>query len=128
MFPITISSANITIQGSYIKNRSMALGVDTAAYDDGALGKEAFREVLDEQSNVLIRQWNNSQGTKTREARIEAGVFCGDTYSDLILMECPSGENFIGLRFMARHLVTFNFPKQTMYLKRTSSGPLSGGE
>jgi hypothetical protein len=32
--------------------------------------------------------------------------------------------NVIGLRFLARHLVTLNFPKRTMYLKRTSPGPL----
>jgi len=30
----------------------------------------------------------------------------------------------LGLRFLARHLVTFDFPKRTMYLKQTSVGPL----
>src|SRR5207244_13623223 len=30
----------------------------------------------------------------------------------------------LGLRFLARHLVTFDFPKRTMYLKQTSIGPL----
>jgi hypothetical protein len=29
----------------------------------------------------------------------------------------------MGLRFLARHLVTFNFPKRTMYLKQTRTGP-----
>jgi hypothetical protein len=32
----------------------------------------------------------------------------------------PDFRNIIGLRFLARHLVTFNFPKRTMYLLRTS--------
>jgi hypothetical protein len=40
-------------------------------------------------------------------------------------MECPTGENFIGLRFLARHLVTFNFPKRMLYLKRVSIDPLA---
>jgi hypothetical protein len=31
--------------------------------------------------------------------------------------------NGIGLRFLARHLVTLDFPEQTLYLKRTSIGP-----
>jgi len=33
--------------------------------------------------------------------------------------------NLIGLQFLARHLVTLNFPKRMMYLKRTSVGPLT---
>jgi hypothetical protein len=28
------------------------------------------------------------------------------------------------MRFLARHLVTFNFPKGVMYLKRVTSAPL----
>ena len=32
--------------------------------------------------------------------------------------------NLIGSRFLARHLVNFDFSEQTMYLKQTSSGPL----
>ncbi len=30
----------------------------------------------------------------------------------------------MGIRFLARHLVTLDFPERTMYLKRTSIGPL----
>jgi len=30
----------------------------------------------------------------------------------------------LGLQFLARHLITLNFPKRIMYLKRTSVGPL----
>jgi hypothetical protein len=36
------------------------------------------------------------------------------------------GTDLIGLRFLARHLVTFDFPNRRMYLKRTSTGPLAG--
>ncbi|MGA9451388.1 MAG: hypothetical protein WBW41_08605 [Verrucomicrobiia bacterium] len=32
--------------------------------------------------------------------------------------------NGIGILFLSRHLVTLDFPKRTMYLKRTSIGPL----
>jgi hypothetical protein len=48
----------------------------------------------------------------------------GDTYPDIYL-NGDGKYNGIGLRFLARHLVTFDFPKRTMYLKRTSIGPLT---
>ncbi len=32
----------------------------------------------------------------------------------------------LGLSFLARHLVTFDFPKRTMYLKQVQAGPLAG--
>lgn len=34
--------------------------------------------------------------------------------------------NLIGLRFLARHLVTLDFPHRAMYLKQTTSSPLTG--
>jgi hypothetical protein len=37
----------------------------------------------------------------------------------------PSPSDGIGLRFLARHLVTLDFPRHTFYLKRTSIGPLA---
>lgn len=116
-FPLTISRANLTTHGAFMDAKDSDLGVDTAHYDDGAMDTKKFQRVLNEQNDVYIRQWKNKNGI-TREAHFEKGVFNGDTFSDLILMECPSGENFIGLRLLARHLVTFDFPKQTMYLKR----------
>jgi hypothetical protein len=69
--------------------------------------------------------WKGSDGTEMREARFSKCLFGSETCSDLILKECPAGHNFIGLRFLARHLVTFNFPKRMMYLRRTSAGPLT---
>src|SRR5205807_625400 len=55
------------------------------------------------------------------------GVLDGDTYTALRLQLRDDGKpnaNAIGLRFLARHLVTLDFPHRTMYLKRTSVGPL----
>lgn len=46
-----------------------------------------------------------------------------DIYTNLqILPNAPV--NRLGLRFLARHLVTFDFPGQAIYIKRISSGPL----
>jgi hypothetical protein len=48
-------------------------------------------------------------------------VWNGETYTELNLR---IGANVVGLGFLARHLVTFDFPRHTMYLKRVSAGPL----
>lgn len=60
------------------------------------------------------------------------GDFGGDTYTNLSLHKCPfllswREQKSIGLQFLARHLVTVNFPKQRLYLQRRSVGPLPDG-
>jgi hypothetical protein len=50
------------------------------------------------------------------------GVLGAESYSKLHLHS--GGNNLLGLSFLERHLVTFNFPKRVMYLKRTTTGPL----
>jgi hypothetical protein len=51
-------------------------------------------------------------------------VWGGETYSNLNVAAVENA-NVLGLNFLARHLVTFDFPKQMMYLKQTSIGPLA---
>jgi hypothetical protein len=52
--------------------------------------------------------------------------FGGETYTNVMFGESFSvawpTENLVGLRFFARNLVTFNFPKRTMYLKHEDDG------
>ena len=52
-------------------------------------------------------------------------VWEGHTYTN-IMVAAVDHANVLGLRFLARHLVTLDFPKQTMYLKQASIGPLTG--
>ena len=67
------------------------------------------------------------------ETSLNKGAGRGDQirvtlHLNLIIGEMPRNApllNLIGLQFLARHLVTFNFPKRIMYLKRTSVGPLA---
>jgi len=55
--------------------------------------------------------------------RFHSGVWDGERYSNIQV--APVGhENVLGLRFLARHLVTLDFPNQKMYLKQTSVAPL----
>lgn len=57
-------------------------------------------------------------------------VWDGATYTNLLIgnggtdVSRGNGQNLIGLGFLSRHLVTFDFPTRVMYLKQTSIGPL----
>lgn len=106
--------------------------IDTGCSDDGFLKPDLFRQVLQEQ-----RSRRPADPTPDREPDIVGLPRCvwnGATYTDLCLgngkdsPEGESGENALGLRFLARHLVTFDFPHRTLYLKQISQGPLVNPE
>jgi hypothetical protein len=59
------------------------------------------------------------------KARSPDGRFAGETYPEVTLRVEKVESDGIGLAFLARHLVTMDFPKQTLYLRRTSTGPLA---
>lgn len=55
--------------------------------------------------------------------RLHSCVWDAEPYRNIKLV--PVGQaNVLGLRFLARHLVTLDFPNQTLYLKQTSIDPL----
>ncbi len=69
--------------------------------------------------------WTNRAGAPvTGKARFSNGLFAGETYPLVALPRIDVESDGIGLRFLARHLVTLDFPKNTMYLLRQSTGPL----
>jgi predicted aspartyl protease len=61
------------------------------------------------------------QGHDSGWMQLPECVWDGEIYTNLTVQ---TGGNVIGLGFLARNLVTFNFPKQVMYLKQASAGPL----
>jgi hypothetical protein len=72
-----------------------------------------------------FRQWTNQAVLPARgEARWPNGLFGEEKYPFVSLQGIDVESDGIGLRFLARHLVTLDFPKQTMYLQRQSIGPL----
>ena len=94
--------------------------VDTGYRGDGFLTPELFQ-----------RWTNRATPAVEGETRAPNARLGGERYSDinlsaesLSLGDPPRQFNGIGLRFLARHLVTFDFPNHIMYLKRTSFGPL----
>lgn len=52
-------------------------------------------------------------------------VWDGGTYTGLVVVAADH-INALGLSFLARHLITFDFPNRILYLKQTTSSPLAG--
>jgi hypothetical protein len=81
-------------------------------------------------TNLLIDLGCNVDGAFDGGTNKWMGVFLpectwgGESYTNLTV-GFLKGANLIGLSFLARHLVTIDFPRKTMYLKQTSVGPLA---
>jgi len=72
------------------------------------------------------RQWTNEAAPPAAgQARSPNGLFGGEKYAFMSLRVEDVESDGIGLRFLARHLVTLDFPNKTMYLLRQSQGPLA---
>lgn len=74
----------------------------------------------------FFQQWTNEAVVLAKgQVRSPYGLFGGEKYSFMSLRVEDVESDGIGLRFLARHLVTLDFPKNTMYLLRQSMGPLT---
>jgi hypothetical protein len=119
-FPLTfLGNRPFTNRGSLIGGEGTNLLIDTGYRVDGALESGLFRrEVLEQMLRV---EGVAVDGQDNGRVWFPKCVWNGETYTNLLI---GNGGNLIGLGFLARHLVTFDFPKRTMYLKQTSVGPL----
>ena len=123
-FPLTDRGDGCLLAGENLAGAKGAGSlVDTGCDNDGWLIPDLFQ------------QWtNHATPPAAGEARSPKGVLGGVAYPDVALNrlepksmisdETNIQYNGIGLRFLARHLVTLDFPKRTLYLKRTSRSPL----
>jgi hypothetical protein len=62
-------------------------------------------------------------GHESGNGHLSGCTWDGEIYTNLNI-QAGEHANMIGLRFLARHLVTLDFPNRTLYLKQTSVGPL----
>jgi hypothetical protein len=106
-FALTLSRGNLpTIHHASLSGgKATEALIDTGYYVDGVAKKGAAKA--------------DDSGT----VRLAECVWDGRTYRNLIV-RADENASLLGLRFLARHLVTFDFPHRTMYLKQTSVGPL----
>ena len=104
--------------------------IDTGCDDDAALKPELFqRKVQELGDKSALGTWltttsTNYAGRTEHEGFFQKAVFDGQSFTNFVLRDCPD-QNLVGLRFLARHLVTLNFPKNTMYLQRRSGEPFA---
>ena len=122
-FPLTFS---FPVRLPYIHHSDLTGGkvtdllVDTGYSVDGALASERFQREIRERRP---REETGAVNEDSEYAALPECVWDGETYADLLI---GPDADLIGLRFLARHLVTLDFPHRRMYLKRTSVGPLAG--
>jgi hypothetical protein len=120
-FPLMISPYTMIKHAGLFQERSADLLVDTGCFADGYLEPALFTAVTRAQKASLMPIWPG--GNASELAELPNCVWDGETYTDIVVGKGRS-QNLIGVRFLARHLVTFNFPKRVMYLKRVTGAPL----
>lgn len=97
--------------------------IDTGTKVDGGLNTELFED--EARRGALNVNTNSPLAGEPKFAALTKCDWNGGAYTNLILANIK-GENLIGLRFLARHLVTLDFPDGRLYLKQVRSGPLPG--
>jgi hypothetical protein len=114
----------IVRSGSLVGEKGAKTLVDTGCNIDGLSRSSLFhRETMNHKASVI-------DGV----AYFPECTWHGEPYTNLVIRECPGswiqqsilGGNALGLKFLARHQVTLNFPRQMMYLKHVSEPPLEG--
>jgi hypothetical protein len=123
-FPLTGSGYAYIHHNGLFQEKSAELLVDTGHPLDGMVESGLFqRQVLEQQTDPIALLKDGVVNDAVPDlARFPNCVWDGDTYTNLTIGK--GRPNLIGLGFLARHLVTLDFPKRIMYLKQTSIGPL----
>ena len=121
-FPMIFSESGplqVSVPGDFFGAVYGTSQIDTGDPWDGA----ATSNLLQQAVHVHTADWSKPVDPAGRQkAHFPQVTFAGERYTDVVLHS--HGRNIIGLRFLARHLVTLDFPRRTLYLKRTSVGPL----
>ncbi len=132
-FPLSFSSAGQTdkaLSRPYIHCAGLLGGdstdsqVDTGFNVDGGVGSELFRRKVQEQK--LQTEPGSAKGAENEKATFPVCAWEGGVYTNVTVRTFPEDvgtNNVIGLSFLARHLVTLDFPGRTLYLKQESIGP-----
>lgn len=119
-FPLTdIGDGCFAVSENLVGAKGRGSEIDTGCSFDGWL------------IPTLFQQWTNHAMPPAKgEAHSPEGVLGGQIYHELDLHDLHKDDyehmkfNGIGLHILSQNLVTFDFPKRTMYLRRTSKWPL----
>jgi hypothetical protein len=106
-FPLRIRLGSVFTPENLVGVKGEKSQIDTGCNFDGTLKPKLWQRKLREQTAVET----NAAGMCSK------GAWGGETYTNLMLFEYGGfggGHNLVGLRFLARHKVTLNFPKRTI--------------
>jgi hypothetical protein len=116
-FPLSFFGGYPVVRDNLVGVRGATSVIDTGCNFDGVLTPKLFRH------------WTESLGAlpvRTGEAPFPNGVLGGNTYTNLY-MHGDGQDNLLGQLFLARHLVTLNFPRRVMFLRKLRSRSLAEG-
>jgi hypothetical protein len=119
-FPLYTVVNSVFVQGDLLGAGPTLYQVDTGCTVDAVMKPPVFQKAWQRQQPDWARKLSSGEGLPVIEAGFPQGTFNGETYHKLVIDS--ANHNFLGLRFLARHVVTLNFPKHTMYLRRTTDG------
>ena len=124
-FPLTSTRYAYIHHPALLGQKTTALLLDTGFPFDGMLDPKAFKRAilrLPSQPIPLMKDGVYA-GEVPGMACFSASVWGALTYSNLVIQ--AGRPDLLGLKFLARHKVTFNFPKRVMYLRPISAEPLA---
>ncbi len=106
----------------FFQAKDSELLIDTGCPFDGYLSPRLFKQAVRAQpaKSLPLLKDGAIQGTAPGMALFPNCIWDDQTYTNLII---GRGPNLVGLRFLGRHLVTFDFPGQTIYLKLRRAEP-----
>jgi hypothetical protein len=132
-FPLTLLFGCVFTRADFFGQGHVFSRLDTGYIGgiDASVNPKQFRRILQKQKPVMTATAPAKTVETASIACFAKGGFGGETYTNLTIAEWNSvpwsAQTLIGLQFLARHLVTFDFPNRMMYLRQESVGPLSSG-
>ena len=112
----------VWVDGNLIGTPGARSMVDTGDSWDGGLKQEYFRHAIEKKWASLVSKGDSTVERPVSEAYMEKAEFAGQSYDGLVIHESTEND-MIGLHFLSRHLVTFDFPHHLMYLKPIEAEP-----
>ena len=124
-FPLTSTRYAHIRHPALLGQKPTALLLDTGFPFDGMLDAKVFKRAilrLPSQPVPLMKDGVRA-GEVPGMACFSTSIWDDLTYTNLVIQ--AGRPELLGLKFLARHKVTFNFPKRVMYLLPTSAEPLA---
>ena len=116
-FPLTSLRYAYLRQDGFFEQKDLLLLVDTGDPIDGMMDPKSLERAVQEKKAqpVPFRVVGDYTGKIPKLVSLSTCSWGGEIYTNLLVE--AGRPSIIGLKFLARHQVTFDFPKKVMYLK-----------